>query len=251
MSEIYRLALIGASLGHSISPWIHYDIMDERGIEGIYELIEINSVNFDSTFFRLLQGNYHGLNITLPYKKEAVKFMDKLSPEAEKIGAINTVKIQRGMTEGYNTDYHGFITMIEKNEIITEGKKFCVLGTGGASAAVIYALKDMGASDITVVSRMKSSFLDLPAINYEQFSESKPPYDILINCTPLGMFPRTGGSPLKAEDVRGELILDLIYNPEETLLMSYAREKGIRAINGMDMLKSQAEKAWKIWEDRG
>ena len=104
MNNIYRLALVGTSLGHSISPWIHYDIMDKLGIEGTYELIEINRANFDNGFFRLLQGDYNGLNITLPYKTEAMKFMDSLSPEAERIGAINTVKIQNGITKGYNTD---------------------------------------------------------------------------------------------------------------------------------------------------
>ena len=250
MNNIYRLALVGTSLGHSISPWIHYDIMDKLGIEGTYELIEINRANFDNGFFRLLQGDYNGLNITLPYKTEAMKFMDSLSPEAERIGAINTVKIQNGITKGYNTDYHGFFSLLNKNGISLKDKNICILGTGGAAKAVVTVLKDSGVSDIAIVSRGKKEFLGISAMNYEQFSTNNDPFYCIINCTPVGMFPRTGLSPINDSTfINGEILIDLIYNPEETLLMSYAKKRGLKTVNGLDMLKFQAEKAWSIWKE--
>ncbi len=247
MKKVYRMALVGSSLGHSISPWIHYDIMDARGIEGTYEMIEINQVNFQEKFFGLIQGKYDGLNITLPYKQDVIMFMDNLSDEAKKIGAVNTIRIRNGVTTGYNTDYYGFLEMMREHAIDIKNKTFTILGTGGAALAVIHALKDNGAADIQVVSRSKASFMDIKTINYAKFQEDNPFSDCIVNCTPVGMFPRTSSSPLSADNINCDALVDLIYNPETTALMENAMSSGIKAVNGLIMLKKQAEKAWELW----
>ena len=222
-----RYGLLGKKLRHSYSKEIHellgpypYDLLevDKRKLEGL-----INN------------KNYGGFNITIPYKEEALKHCTWLSPEAEKIGAINTiVRDKKGQIKGYNTDYQGFIYLLKKQDVNIKGKKAIILGSGGASKSVKAAFEDMGIGEVVIISRMSEE-------NYENLSrhfDSK----ILVNATPVGMYPNTEESliSLKGFD-RLELVLDLIYNPKLTPLLRQARRLGIKYDNGLPMLVAQAK----------
>ncbi|WP_051280075.1 shikimate dehydrogenase [Anaerovorax odorimutans] len=242
-----KLGLIGEKLSHSLSPEIHKKFMEQNNIDGSYELIEIPMENFESDFNVLKKSNYTGVNITIPYKEKVIPLLDEISPQAKFIGAVNTVLFRNGKAIGYNTDYNGFVSTIQHNNTKIKGKSAVILGAGGVSKAVIKGLLDEGISDITIVSRNKNNFHSLYTISYEFFKEANIKCDILINCTPVGMYPNVNASPISKDLIKAEVAIDMIYNPEKTLFLKYAEELGIKIINGSHMLYEQAIAAQKIW----
>jgi shikimate dehydrogenase len=187
-----------------------------------------------------------GLNITIPYKSQVIKFLDFFSPECLEINACNCIKIVDGKWEGYNTDVTGFENSF-LSELETFHKKALILGTGGSSKAVAFVLKKLGIEFVLVSSSKK----DLPGmIHYEEVSKSfMDEYSIVINTTPVGMFPNTEDYPKIPYQYISErhYFFDLIYNPAKTLFLSKAQDRGARIKNGGDMLSIQAEESWKIW----
>lgn len=242
-----KFGLIGEKLSHSKSPGIHEEIMKERNIPGTYELIEIPKDTFVQDFNHLKESGYRGLNLTIPYKETVMPLMDEISPQAKYIGAVNTVLFENGKAMGFNTDYDGFLSLLRKNNIEIKGKEAIILGSGGAAKTVTKVLLDEGIYDITIVSRAKQTFHGSYTVSYDYFKDIKTKSDLLINCTPVGMFPDINVSPIAKEYVNTSVIIDLIYNPEETLLLKYGRELGIKGINGEAMLYQQAMKAQDIW----
>lgn len=245
----YRFGLIGENLAHSYSPQLHNRIMEQEGISGSYDLIEIPRENFPDSFQQLCQGQYHGLNVTIPYKELVVPHLDSLTPLAKYIGAVNTISFEDGKITGHNTDYAGFRTMLEKCGISAKGKNCIVLGTGGGAKAVIKAFLDMGICDMTIVSRGKLQFHNQYTVSYEFFRENKVSADLIVNCTPVGMAPDLDNSPLPKSCIHADVAIDLIYNPKETLFLRYARELGMQTMNGMVMLEEQAKAAQQIWRN--
>lgn len=208
-------------------------------------------VNFDiasiDDFPKIIQNtpNLKGMNVTIPYKQEVIPFLDKLSDNAQKIGAVNTITIsKKGKTKGYNTDFYGFKKSL-KPLLKKRHKKALILGTGGASKGVAYALDQLNISYTYVSRNPEKDALAYSDLNEAVFSE----YLLIINCSPIGTSPNIDKCPDIPYDYFSEkhIAYDLIYNPAETLFMQKAKEKGATVKNGLDMLVFQAEKAWQIW----
>lgn len=248
MNEIY--GLLGRKLGHSFSPIINDVILRELNINGFYGLFEVEEDKLKIAFegFKVLK--IKGINVTIPYKIKTMELVDDLSSEAQKIGSINTIKFADGYSIGYNTDYFGFIASLSKYNIDVKNKTIYVLGTGGASRAVIQALKDLNSKQIIAVTRNKNrKDLDVELINYNELSKEICG-DILINCTPLGMYPNVDNSPVEKDFISNfSIVYDLIYNPKETILIKWAKQFNIPSYNGMAMLVYQAIKSQEIWNE--
>ncbi len=243
-----RYGLIGEQLSHSFSPKIHHDLMLKHNINGTYELIEIAKEKFSEDFPKLLNEGYGGLNVTIPYKESVIPFLDELTPEARYIGAVNTISFDHGRTIGHNTDYNGFLTLLSENQITIKGSTAVIMGSGGVAKAVIKALLDCGISDITILSTSKEKFHAFHTVSYDFFAGNSVSSDLLINCTPVGMFPNIEQCPIPAHAFRTKAAIDLIYNPPETLFLKIAKNRCIKAIGGLRMLTAQAEKSQEIWQ---
>ena len=252
MENLY--GLIGERLGHTYSPQIHSEILKSIKIEGHYGLFQVKKENLKNVIPGLKAIGYNGINVTLPYKSDIIQYLDSLSTEASKIGAINVVSINKnGMAIGYNTDYYGFGMMLNNANINIEGEGVVILGTGGASKAVIQYLKDNGAKDLILVSRdPKLTIHKYPndkIISYNDLNEINN-YSILINCTPVGMYPEIENTPISKMYLnKFKVAVDLIYNPSTTLFLKQAQDEGLKTINGLYMLVAQAVKSQEIWND--
>ena len=223
-----KCGLLGRKLSHSYSPQIHSYLGDYS-----YDLFEKEPEELED-FLR--NGDFTGLNVTIPYKKEVIPYLDDLSPVAKKMGAVNTiVRRADGTLFGHNTDYFGFCSMVKKSGLDVNGKKVLVLGSGGASNTAVAALDELGAK-VIVISRTGEN-------NYENLSRH---YDarVIVNTTPVGMYPNTGSTPVELDsfdDLEG--VLDVIYNPQRTLLLLDAENLNIPTENGLWMLVAQAKES--------
>lgn len=243
--------LIGKSLEHSFSPVFFKEMFEKEGITNcfynLYPLKNIDEFNYLINDFTELSG----LNVTIPYKQDIIPFLDKLDPNAKEIGAVNTIKFYWNHNKlvliGYNTDYLGFMDSL-KPLLKPIHKKALVLGTGGSSLAVTYALKQLGV-EYQMVSRIakNSKSIDYDSLTNEIITDHK----IIVNTTPLGMYPRIDQSPnIPYQAITKEHILfDLIYNPKQTEFLGKGKEQGATVKNGFEMLVKQAEYSWKIWNE--
>ena len=223
-----KCGLLGRKLGHSYSPKIHALLADYS-----YALFEKEPEELEVF---LKEGDFTGINVTIPYKKQVIPFLDELSPIARKMGSVNTiVRRKNGTLYGHNTDYVGFSSMVHRTGLSVSGKKALVLGSGGASNTAVEVLIELGA-DVIVVSRSGQN-------NYRNLSLHADAA-ILVNATPVGMYPETGNSPVDLSLFpRLEGVLDLIYNPARTQLLLDAEKRGIPTENGLWMLIAQAKEA--------
>lgn len=231
MSDSKRpFGLLGHKLGHSFSPEIHRQIGLMAGQPYDYVLFEREPEELES----FIRGEeWEGLNVTVPYKEAVIPFLDGLSQEAEEIGAVNTIVRQEGKLIGYNTDYFGFGYMIDKVCDSLEGSKVLILGDGGASKAVKASIEGLCPAETIVMSRKGP-------VTFGRISEHKDA-KMIINTTPVGMYPKTGDSlvfPGSFPDL--EWAVDVVYNPLRTNFLCQAQKCGIRAVNGLEMLVSQA-----------
>lgn len=236
-------ALLGEHLSHSLSVPIHREICEKRGLPFDYVLREIPRESFDREIRGILM-EYDGVNVTIPYKRDVIPCLDALSPEAEATGAVNTVVRTGEKLTGYNTDIRGFQVLMKTARIPADVPCW-ILGTGGAASAVRYALQDLGCQEIHTVSRD-------PARG-EPYSVLKDRFSgVLVNCTPVGMYPKTDECPLSEDTLqvilpRARAVIDLIYNPERTALLSAAAAAGVTAVNSWSMLYAQAEASEDLW----
>ena len=193
----------------------------------------------------ILKNNLNGLNVTIPYKEKIIPYLDSLDLEAKLIGAVNTIKIDSNKKlKGYNTDYIGFLNSI-KIHLTKKHKKAIILGSGGASKAIIHALKKLEITSITVSRNNLKGNLTYNDLDREVFNSCQ----IIINCSPIGTYPKVNecpNIPYQYIDSR-HICYDLIYNPKETQFLKKSRLNNAFVINGMKMLKLQAEESWKIW----
>ncbi|MGL4874185.1 MAG: shikimate dehydrogenase [Clostridium sp.] len=244
--------LVGEKLGHSLSPKIHEHIFKKFNIYGDYKLFEIpkSDINDLGKWMKIL--DLKGVNVTIPYKEEVFSFLDHISVEAKEIGAINTILNKGGKLIGYNTDYYGFKYMLLDKEIYVKGKKAVVLGTGGASKAVIQYLLDEEADEIYLVSREKNNKdlknAKIKIIDYNDLNEIDG--YVIINTTPVGMYPNNRLCPVSEKIIKAfDCVVDLIYNPIETLFIELGRRNGKKVSGGLMMLVAQGLKADEIWEE--
>ncbi len=227
--------LLGERLPHSFSPQIHNALGNKE-----YSLFEIASDNLEKF---MTEHNFKGINVTIPYKKAVIPYLDEISPEAEKIGAVNTIVVRDGKLCGYNTDYFGFKYMVEKSGITIQNKKALVLGSGGASLTVQAVLRDMGAGEVVVISRNGDD-------NYVNMYMKHTDAEIIVNTTPVGMYPDNLNTLVdldRFEKLSG--VLDVVYNPLKTRLILDAEQRNIPSSAGLSMLVAQAKKAHEIFFD--
>lgn len=236
--------LLGRNIEYSFSRSYFAEKFSAENIPASYRNFDIQDI---SRFPEVLRSTpeLSGLNVTIPYKETVIPFLDQLDEDAGEIGAVNTIKFEKdGSLTGYNTDHFGFSESI-KQHLRPEHTHALILGTGGASKAVAYALKQLGL-ETKFVSRRRSgdnfTYIDLDA-------EVLKKYKVIINCTPLGTSPNIEQHPDIPFQHLGKdhLIYDLIYNPAKTTLMKKAAQKGATCLNGLEMLRLQAEKSWEIW----
>lgn len=229
-----RCGLLGQSLKHSYSPLIHSFLGNDS-----YSLFSISP---DALEAFLKEGSFTGINVTIPYKKAVIPYLDGLSDIARELGAVNTIIRRDGKLIGHNTDYYGFQAMLRRSGLLVKDKKVLVLGSGGASSTVQNVLRREGAK-VVVISRNGEN-------NYRNLYLHKD-CAVLVNATPVGMYPNNGESPLDLQVFpQLEGVLDLIYNPSKTALLLQAEQRGLIIENGLWMLVAQAKQAAEFFMER-
>ena len=238
--------LLGEKLSHSLSPEIHETILDNINKNGAYKLFEIEKDKLGEFVASVKLLKIKGFNVTIPHKQAIMPLLAEISEEAQAIGAVNCVKVcEDGRLVGYNTDVIGIRKSLEGVEL--QGRKALVLGTGGASKAVQYILRKGGA-EILVVSRSKGA----ANLTYEELSEELiRECRLIVNTTPLGMFPKVDSAPeLPYSALSSEhTLFDCVYNPRQTKFLQLGAAQGARTIDGLTMFYAQAEASWEIWND--
>ncbi|MGL4740153.1 MAG: shikimate dehydrogenase [Sarcina sp.] len=247
--------LIGEKLGHSLSPNIHEDLYGYLSMDAKYNLFPIDRENIQNAVESLKVLGIKGANVTIPYKEVIMKQLDYISDEAKKIGAINTILVKNNKTYGYNTDYYGFKSLLDKDNVVIKNNEFYVLGSGGGAKAIVQCLLDFGASKVVIVSRDKLSAQEkfigkrLEFMTYEDLTFIKDSYAV-VNTTPCGMYPKIDTTPIDKKILsKFGLAIDIVYNPEETKFLKEARLEGLKIVKGLYMLVAQAMKSEEIWND--
>ena len=228
--------LLGEKLGHSFSPEIHSMLGNYE-----YRLFEVEKNELENF---IKHGKWDGINVTIPYKKTVMSYLDEISENAQKIGSVNTVvRRSDGTLFGDNTDYYGFLYTVKRSGINFGGKKVLVLGTGGASLAIKAVISDLNAGEIISISRSGEN-------NYQNI-KNHADADIIVNTTPVGMYPKNLVSPVKTSDFTHlSAVFDIIYNPQKTQLVLDAEKLDIPAFSGLSMLVAQAKRASEIFFDK-
>ena len=233
-----KCACIGEHLKHSFSKEIHNMLADYE-----YEIKEIPKLELDAF---MKKGDFLGINVTIPYKESVIPYLYEIDDAAREIGAVNTITKKDGKLYGYNTDFYGMCKLLKHAGISPEGKKAAVLGSGGTAKTANAVLKFLGASELITVSRTKSESTE----SYEELYKNHADTEIIINTTPVGMFPDTENAPIelgKFPKLSG--VIDAIYNPLRSRLVSEAESRGIKAEGGLYMLVAQAVRASEIFLD--
>ena len=242
-----KYGLIGYPLGHSFSRNYFNEKFENEGIDAKYINFEIPHIE-DLTEILDTTPELKGLNVTIPYKEKVISYLDFISPEATAIGAVNVIKVEHKGNDiklkGYNSDVIGFTRSIEPF-LEPCHKKALILGTGGASKAINYGLKSLGLETVYVSRFERPGTIQYDKITPEIIKE----YNVIGNCTPVGMYPHTDEGPeLPYEAMDSHTLLyDLIYNPDETLFMKKGKEQGATVKNGLEMLLLQAFASWDFW----
>ena len=236
-----KYGLIGKKLGHSFSKEIHAHLADYE-----YDLLELPDEDAVAAF--LQKGEFCAINVTIPYKQTVIPYLDEISPEARAIGAVNTVVNRGGRLYGYNTDFYGMKAALARiGATDLSGKLALVLGTGGTSRTARAVLADLGAQSILTVSRTAKE----GAITYGEAAHAYSQADIIVNTTPIGMFPNTEDTPISLAPFHNlSFVFDAVYNPLSSRLVLEARKRGIAATGGLYMLASQAYRASELFLDK-
>ena len=242
-----KYGLIGYPLGHSFSISYFNEKFQNEGIDAKYINFEIPTIE-DLPEVLTTNPELRGLNVTIPYKEKVFDYLDAVSPEARAIGAVNVIRIDHKgkdvKLKGFNSDVIGFTKSIEPM-LEKVHKKALILGTGGASKAIDFGLKSLGLETVFVSRYERPGTIQYERITPEVVKE----YNVIVNCTPLGMYPHSDSCPLLPYEAMDEnnILYDLIYNPDETLFMYKGRQQGATVKNGLEMLLLQAFASWEFW----
>lgn len=255
--------LLGLPLGHSVSPAMHNRVFEKLAMDYCYLPVEVSPEDLETVFAGLTKMNVAGFNVTIPHKIRIIKYLDELDPLAQAIGAVNTICIKNGKTKGYNTDGEGFVQSLEKKTAVSvPGKKFFILGCGGAVRAIAMTLAFKGAAKIYICNRTLSKAKSLTEEINEKISNCaesieklpdaiKPSLrgcDVLINGTQVGMHPDQDASPIVKSLLSKNLIVsDIVYNPLITKLLKDAQQVGCTTVDGLGMLVYQGAAAFRLW----
>jgi len=256
------IGLFGENIGSSLSPDIHNYLANVMGDKYHYFLFDLKANNLKKAVDSIKILNIRGVNVTIPYKKEVIKYLDKVDEKVDKIGAVNTIINEEGILIGKNTDVDGFDEMVYNKGINFADKKVVLIGAGGAARAVIYYLTEQSPKEVNIVNRtlrrtevLKEVFnddienLNIAELGSENSNEKIEEADIIINATPLGMANRFADkSPVKAEQINEkQTLIDLVYNPRITKFLQIGKKKKARIVSGIEMLIFQAVKSFEIW----
>lgn len=224
-----QYGLLGEHLSHSYSKQIHEALADYT-----YDLIELSKEALKDF---MTARSFAAVNVTIPYKRDVIPYLDSLDERARNIGAVNTVVNRNGKLIGYNTDYCGFLYTLKKHCIKVTGEKVIVLGNGGAAQAVLAVLRDLSAKKIIIVDIVPGKGV----CTYEEVNRLHTDATVLINTSPIGMYPKADAAPIDLTPfTKLTAVVDVIYNPEVTRLLAQAKSRGLIAVNGLEMLVAQA-----------
>lgn len=239
-----KYGLIGEHLGHSFSKQIQTRIAEIENVKDYdYQLVELDKEEFKEF---MEKKDFKGINVTIPYKKDVIPYLDEMDESAKAIGAVNTIINVDGKLKGYNTDFGGFLYMVKAHNVHMEGKKVLIIGNGGACAAVKAVCKHENTKDIVIVSRSANR----GAIGYDEMYTSHLDADIVVNTSPVGMFPNIANAPIDVSWFHKlECVLDVVYNPILTRLCFEAQEADIKRVIGLEMLIAQAKYTFEIFEN--
>lgn len=252
--------IIGYPISHTLSPLMHNKAFSLLGLDYVYVVFPVLPTDLAQVVLALPALKIRGVNITIPYKQDVLAHLDEITPEAKRIGAVNTILVENGRTIGYNTDGKGFIKSLVEEGFNPAGKKILLLGAGGACRSVALSLAWAGADKISVAARSVTkaeAMLNEASLEVETHCYALPDIqpkvleeaDLIVNTTPLGMAPHLDQMPAISLDYLHpeQWVCDLIYNPPETLFLKQAKLKGCKTINGIGMLVHQGAEAFTIW----
>lgn len=262
---MYKLGILGYPLGHSLSPFMHNAALKNLGLSGSYEKLEYPPEELENAVKFIKDNGFSGVNVTIPFKIDIIKYLDEIDSAAQAVGAVNTLKISKeGKITGYNTDVYGFLGALGD---IETGKTAAIIGNGGAARAVIYGLVTAGFKNINIYARntVKSKELVKFAVNLqskstfhiEQLTENIDLKEIhlLVNTTPLGMYGKFEGiSPVSLESLKtmpaDGIVYDIVYKPEITKFLEYSKLCDLKTVKGIEMLVLQGAKSFEIWTEQ-
>lgn len=231
--------LIGEKLGHSFSKEIHEKLADYQ-----YNITPLTREEFPEF---MKARDFKAINVTIPYKCDVIPYLDEMDSNAKSIGAVNTIVNKEGKLIGHNTDFSGFLYMVEHHKVTIEGKKILVIGNGGASKAVIAVLNHLQAKEIIIIDIVSGPGV----ITKEEAIKNHTDVEVIINTSPVGMYPNVDQSPIDLTLFpHCKTVLDIIYNPLQTKLTKQASELGMQAVNGLEMLVGQAKYAVEFFLDK-
>jgi len=258
------LGLVGNPVEHSISPQLHNTLSSLLGLDIVYIPLAVGKEDLETVVKALKALDFIGFNVTIPYKRDIMKYLDENSKEAILMGAVNTVKKIDGRLYGYNTDAEGFLRSFkEEAGVGFKGKKVVLIGAGGVARAIAVKIASEDAEKISVVNRTVEKSVELAEVVNENIKEIVQVYnfedktfrmafeesDIIINTTSVGMYPKTRETPVKFTECfnKNQIVYDVIYNPEKTKFLNDAEKRGAKIINGLGMLFYQGISAYEIW----
>ena len=245
-----KFLVIGNPVSHSLSPKLHNYWFKKNNINGTYDKEKLNSNDLEKLILRVKNNEIFGINVTVPFKKEIISYLDELTLEAKNTQSVNTIYLNNGKVIGHNTDVDGFELSLSKIKFDVKGKKIFILGAGGVVPSIIFSLKKMKASKIFISNRtktkaegLKNIFNDLSIINWGEV----PNFDMVINATSLGLNNKDEINLDFSKTEKGKLYYDVIYNPKETNFLKKAKTMGNKTENGKKMFIYQAAASFKIW----
>lgn len=256
------LGLFGNPVGHSLSPLLHNYILQKMGCNCIYLPFAVPGEQLKDAVNAIRSLNFRGVNVTIPHKEAVISCLDDVSPEAAACGAVNVISNENGCLRGYNTDGAGFIASLQEAEVPLQGKALFI-GAGGAARSLAVSLAAEGISGLDFIdidllrAQALANSLALPSdvsaeahlMSEEKFSKLASLSDIIINCTPVGMYPGIGQSPVATLDMLQPetVVCDIIYNPLNTTFLAMGQARGLKTINGLSMFVHQAALSLEIW----
>tara|TARA_Y100000590_G_scaffold150951_1_gene173431 strand:+ start:20019 stop:20810 length:792 start_codon:yes stop_codon:yes gene_type:complete len=248
-----KYLVIGNPIEHSLSPKLHNHWLKENNIDGIYDKKKIDQKDLENIISEVKKEKLHGINVTVPYKKEIIPLLDELSPEAKETQSVNTIYLQNGTTIGHNTDIAGFELAIKYAKYDISNKKIFILGAGGVAPSIIYSLKKMKASKIILSNRTKEKaeslkvlFRDIEIVDWG----NNPDFDMIINATSIGL---NNEDEIKIDFSSvgpNKFFYDVIYNPRETIFLKKAKFLGNKVENGKMMFIYQAHQSFTLWHKK-
>lgn len=256
--ETARFAVLGQSLPHTWSPYIHNSLFDAAGLDAVYLPVTVPPERLGSVT-DVFRSCFSGFNVTIPYKEKILPFLDDVDEAARVCGAVNTVEIRNGHMIGHITDGLGMLRAIEERGVETHQADVLILGGGGAARVagyaflsrggrVTFAVRDAQKGNALVHALAQTQQDGLRRLSVRPLADCAEAHDILINCTPVGMYPHVDACPVSADVIaRCRAVFDAVYNPRETRLLALARQNGLPAIEGLGMLFYQAVEAQKFW----